>query len=293
MKNYPFTQIQEQLNSANNILIALPKGVNFDTIAGGLALSLTLQKMGKKVSVVCPDSMRVEFSRLVGVDKITDKPAGSDLAIVFNYPLDSIEKVTSNDNDGKLNLIVKLKAGQSPIDQSQISFTPAGVSADLIFIIGLHKFEGLGKIYFDNKELFDQKPIVNLDNNTGNAAYGKINIIDPEALSISEMVSFLVHGMQLPIDADIASNIMLGLETATDNFRSLKTTADTFEAAAIALRSGGRRNQMTMTAPPPAQPAATPLTEPIAETLKTQEKPIETSGNDWLEPKIYKGSTLP
>ena len=286
MKNYPFAQIQEQLNSAGNILIALPKGVNFDTVAGGLALSLTLQKMGKKISVVCPDPMRVEFSRLVGVDKITDKPVGSDLAIVFNYPLDSIEKVTSNDNDGKLNLIVKLKAGQAPIDQSQISFTPAGVSADLIFTVGLHKFEGLGKIYFDNKELFDQKPIVNLDNNTGNAAYGKINIVDPESLSISEMVSLLVHGMQLPIDADIASNIMLGLETATDNFRSLKTTADTFEAAALALRSGGRRSQMTITTPQPT-PTPTVVPTPPAETV------AETPRNDWLEPKIYKGSTLP
>jgi len=92
--------------------------------------------------------------------------------------------------------------------------------------------------------------------------------------------------MQLSIDADIASNIMLGLETATDNFRSLKTTADTFEAAALALRSGGRRSQMTITTPQPT-PTPTVVATPPAETV------AETPRNDWLEPKIYKGSTLP
>lgn len=293
MKNYPFTQIQELLNSANHVLITLPKGVTFDQIAGGLALSLCLQKTGKQVTVVCPDPMRVEFSRLVGVDKVTDKPTGSDLAISFNYPLDGIEKVTSNDDGGRLNLIVKLKSGQTPINPTQINFSPAGANADLIFTIGLHKFEGLGKIYFDNRQLFEQKPIINIDNNSANAAYGKINIVDTESFTVTEIISFLISGMQLPADADISSDLMLGLETATDNFKNLKTTADTFEAVAFALRTGGRRMGMTIgeTTAPVTAPA-TPIDSLPINPAPVAETPAPAT-TDWMEPKIYKGSMLP
>lgn len=284
MKDYPNAQIQELLDNASNILIALPKGVYFDQLAAGLALSLCLQKIGKKVTVVCPDPMRVEFSRLVGVDKVTDKPSGNDLAITFEYPLEGIEKVTSDDNNGKLCLTVKIKNSQPAIKPEQVIFTSAGANSDLIFTVGLRKFEGLGKIYLDYKEIFDTKPIINIDNNLANTAYGKINIIDPGSCALSETINYLILEMQMPVDADIATNILLGLEAATDNFRSLKVTADTFEAASQALRAGGRRGGITSSTPEATFSAPSPTPE-----LPSAKEPAR----DWMEPKIYKGSTLP
>lgn len=285
MKTYPFSQIQDLLNAANSVLIALPKDVNLDQVAGGLALFLSLQKASRQTTIVCPEAMRVEFSRLVGVDKISEKPAGSDLAVTFNYPIDGIEKVTSNDEGGKLNLVVKLKAGQPPIDPTQISFSPVGANADLIFTLGLRKLDGLGKIYFENKELFDKKPVIDIDNNSANSAFGRVNLIDQESSSISEIVSFIISGAQLPIDADIATNLILGLESATQNFQSSTAMADTFEAAALALKSGGRRGGVSIASPKTEEERGVAVEPPVKEP--------ETPSSDWLEPKIYKGSTLP
>lgn len=293
MKAYSYSQIQDYLNTARTVLIAMPKDISFDQVAAGLALYLSLQKAGRQVMIACPDPMRVEFSRLVGVDKVADKLTGSDIAITLNYPIDGIEKVTSNDQDGKLNLVVKLKTGQPPIDFSQVSFSQVGANADLIFTIGLRKFEGLGKIYYDNKELFESKPIINIDSNNTNSAYGKLNIIDAEASSISEITSFIITGAQLPEDADIATNLMLGIESATDNLQSITVTADTFEAAAAALRAGGRRSGIIQ-----GELSSTTINKPQNPELEKKpaseipQQPAEPT-SDWLEPKIYKGSTLP
>lgn len=295
MKQYPFVQIQELIDPVNQILILLSKGVNFDQVSASLALYLSLKKAGKQVSIVSPEPMRVEFSRLVGVDKVTDKLSGADLSLTFDYPLEGIEKVTSSETDGKLNLMIKIKPGNLPISKEQIIFSPAGASGDVIITLGVRKYEGLGKIYSDNKEFIEQKPIINIDNNSQNSGFGKLNLVDSDASSLTEIVASLIAGVNLPADADIGSNIIQGLEVSTNNFQSLKANANTFEAAAFALRIGGRRSG--------SESVSTSTSTPIKEENVPEEKKEETVVNqnsvevspspDWFEPKIYKGSTLP
>jgi len=282
MKSYPISPAQDLINQAHNILIALPRGANLDQIAAGLALYLSLQKSGKQTGVVCPEPMRVELSRLVGVDRITDKVAGADLAILFNYPISGIEKVTSDEQDGKLRLIIRLNPGQPPLTAAQVVFSPVGATGDLIITLGTRKLEGLGKVYFDNKEFFEQKPIINIDNNSQNTGFGKVNIVDKDVVSFSEMVSTIIFETGLPMDSDISSNLLSGLRTATDNFQSSRVTADTFEVAAFALRTHEGKTEQAGTEAEPS-----PKAPPVAKQVPAESSP------DWLEPKIYKGSTLP
>jgi hypothetical protein len=276
-KTYPYSEIQRLVGPSQNILIYLPKNVSLDQAAAGLSLSLTLVKSGKKVQVVCPDLMTVGFSHLVGVDKVTDKLGGGNLVLKINAPLAGIDKISTTDDGQNLSLVIITKEGNPPLTPEQIIFENAVVNYDLIITCGLRKFEGLGKIYTDNSDLFAQKPIINIDNNTQNAGFGRLNIIDPQTLSLSEMVLAIILGLGLALDEDTGSNLLQGIKMATNNFEEGKVTADTFEAASVCLRT---TPQVQSVAPAEAMPQ---------EKTEDLNPPAPT---DWAEPKIYKGSTI-
>lgn len=273
MKTYSFAEIQRFLGPAQNILICLPKSVTLDQAAAGLSLFLSLGKAGKNVNIVSAEPMTVGFSHLVGLDKVADKISGANLVLTINAPIENIDKVSTQDDGKHLSLVIAPKTGMPPITSEQVIFNQAGARADLIITLGTRKLEGLGKIYLENQGIFQEKPIINIDNNSQNSNFGRLNIIDPDASSCSEIIASLISGMGFPADEDIGSNLLLGLKEETRNFQIEKVSADTFEAAAFCLRAGGRRE----------------VVSPPKEEKKTQ----AATPSDWLEPKIYKGSTLP
>lgn len=279
-KPYQFSELQKFLVPAQNVLVFIPKSPTFDQIATALSLFLSLEKMGKKASIFCPEPMTVEFSHLVGVDKIKDSFVAEEegLIVALDYPIENIEKVSYNDNGGKLNLVIKPKAGSPPIESEKVIFSSPKTQAELIFSIGARKPEGLGKFYQSNPSLFQEGMVVNIDNNSQNNQFGKINFVDPEASSCSEIVVAILEALRLPFNEDISSNLLLGLEKETQNFTSARVSADTFEAAALCLRAGGRREEV------------------VLEKEKVEERQKVEKGkapSEWLGPKIYKGSTLP
>ncbi|MDO8551555.1 MAG: hypothetical protein Q7S03_02645 [bacterium] len=274
-KSYPLADIQHLLEPAQNILVVLAGSATFDQIASGLALSLALQKAGKQAAVLSPEEMRVEFSHLVGVDKVSDKVPAGELVLTINSPLDTIEKVTSSDESGKLCLTIKPKAGLAPVKKEDIIFSESGGIADLIFVIEAKRLESLGRVYQENINLFKEKPIINISRFQKVDQFGKVNMVDSQASSCSEIVVFLLQGLNLLFDADISSNLLLGLREATQNFQIPATSADTFEAAATCAKNGATRNQN----PPKTNEESNP--------------PVAQPSPDWYEPKIFKGSTLP
>ncbi|MDP3996021.1 MAG: hypothetical protein Q8P74_02120 [bacterium] len=276
-KSYQLVELQKLLVSAQNIFVAMPQGANFDQIAAGLSLQLALSKSGKAVSVLSPDAMTVEYSHLVGVEKISDKASGGDLQMTIDVPIGNIEKVTSKDEDGRLNLIIRAKSGIAPITKEEILFSSAGGPADLVFVIEAKRLDSLGKIYKENEASFSEKPVVHISHYPRAESFGTVNVIDPAASSASEIVVALIQGLNLALDEDSAGNLLAGLRTATSNFQSSATNADTFEAASICLRHAG----VHLSAPQPQMPE---------ENLEKEQPDVSP---DWFEPKIYKGSTLP
>ena len=147
-KNYPFSEIQGKITGSQKIIIALPQNPRYDQTAGGLALFLLLTQAGKTVSVICPSAMMVEFNNLVGVDKISPKAKGTDLVVSFNYSMDNVEKISYNDDGGRLNLVVQPKAGAPNIDEKSVNLSYIGVGADLLITVGIKNISQLNQFYF-------------------------------------------------------------------------------------------------------------------------------------------------
>jgi hypothetical protein len=266
-----FQKVREVLSEAQIVLVVFPKSLTIDKVAASLSLYLSLKKANRPVTIVSSQPMTVEFSRLVGADKITDKIGGRNLTISFDYVKDSIEKVSYNVDGGKFNLVIQPKPGFSPIDTKTVNYSYSGGDGSLIFIIGAQRLEDLGSLFESERNLFNEKRTINIDCSGENNQYGKINIVNPQASSCSEIIDEMIRELNLPFDQDMASNLLAGLRSSTNNLQSQSVSADTFEAAAHCLRAGAK--------------------------MAKQEKPLKEesgklpSSSDWLSPKVYQGKT--
>lgn len=303
-----FASLKKTLPLAQSVFISLPANPKFDQTAASLALFLSLKKSGKSVNLVCPTEMKVGFSDLVGIDKIKTKPQGRNLVISFAYLEDSIEKVSYNIEGNKFNLVVQPKAGFSPLSSDKVEYSYSGVDADLIFTLGVRDLNDLGGFYRQSKSLFEKEKIVDIDLAPKTNHFAQQEVI-LSASSFSEIVTRLVSILNLPADQDVGTNLLLGMKKATGSFSSPKVTALTFEAAAFCLRVGAHWAQAQKIGGKSVGAPLRPMPTRVSAAKKPQDKPEEApfptdeSDNkwpdtadkkpspDWLEPKVYKGST--
>ena len=300
-KNYNIEPVRQAFSTAKQTLILLPQNPDLDTVAAGLALYLALTKKDVKVSIGCPTPMTVQFNRLFGVDKIKPRIGNQNLVISFNYPEDSLEKVSYDKDPAnqKFNLTIEPKAGMQPLDTTSVEYSYTGSSADIIFVIGARQMEDLGDLYKSEQKLLDDKTktLVNLSSLDKNAQFGTVNLYDPTASGACEIVFTVINDLGLTLESDIATNLLAGIEAKTNNFSSPQATADTFEMIAQLLRLGAKKGQTTpaFTRPmnPFTRPVAHPWTLPASPAVAlAQAGPAAASTPpDWLKPKVLTSSS--
>jgi len=293
------SQLKGLLESAHSISLLLPHDPDYDSVAAALALSLSLKSAGKTVTVVCPDSMTVQFNRLVGVESVSSSiSAGRSLVISFPDQTEHVDKVSYNLDHGELQLVITPKSGGPDLDYRRLKFTSNTGLPEVLMLVGVNRFSDLGKTYDDIREHLDETKLVSLTRTVPAENYAPHQVFDSDASGVSELAAFLLDSMELSFPADSATNLFLGLETATDGFRSPHMTPATFETAALLLKKGAQR-QAPLSAqnfppgsiPQTSSPAA--ATPPAAQAgFGTDGKP-EDPPSDWYEPKIYQGPMLP
>jgi nanoRNase/pAp phosphatase (c-di-AMP/oligoRNAs hydrolase) len=260
---------QDKLEKAHSILLVLGQNPSFDQVAAALSLALAVGEGGKEQTVVCPTPMIVEFNRLVGVDKVTDSISDRNLTITFqNYNPEDIDKVGWDIIDGQFTLVVRPKPGILPPKKEQIQLEYKGMNPDLTVIVGAGQ-KDLGRIVEEAKDVV----IVN-NTPTSLGIPNAIELINPASASVSEVVFQIIESTGLPINKDIATNLLLGIKAGTNNFNTAKVSADTFATASRLMRAG----------------ATLDFEVTRAEVAERQ----EGIPPHWTQqPKIYKGSTLP
>jgi hypothetical protein len=273
------------IENASSILILLPTKPYFDQVAAGLSLYLSLKESHKNINISCPAPMVVEFNRLVGVNHITSELGSKNLTINFaNYEASNIEKVSYDIENGEFKLTVVPKIGFDSPKKDQVITSYSGVSADTVILIG-----GGNQSHFPaltNEELAGAK-ILHIGIKALQAEKDILSLAKP-ASSVSELVSALIEQSGYEMNADIATNLVSGIEEGSREFSGFDVSADTFQAVANLMKSGGRRikkDTISRDDFPKGSILETPL---IQEEPEKKEQPPQ----DWLEPKIYKGTSV-
>ena len=246
------TQLSELKNilpSARNILIALPRGANIDRLSSALALFLSLNAQNKEVSIVSEDTLIVGQAHLFGIDhiqKTLSQISGGNLTlslenVASNGTVPSLEKLDWSVEGNNLNLVFHVMPGQT-FQPARIVPKYQGGGYNLIFTVGALSLNSLGNIYNQNQQVFSGTHLVNLDNQVHNSGFGQTNLVDANS-TISEITLFLINSLNLPLDGDIATNLLAGIYDGTKDLVDPRVSADTFTAAASCMRAGGKKPQ--------------------------------------------------
>ena len=305
-------------DSSQKISILLPGKPHFDAVAAALGLKLSLDLSGKSARVICPDPMLVEFNRLVGVETITNKFGNRNLIISFPNQTEYVDNVSYNIENGTLQLVISPKNQAPELDHRHLRFITAAGKQDVIITLGVTEPNQLGSVYDEIKDVFQNKatPTVSVSHTPHKTQFAVHQLHNYESPSLSEITVQIIDSLGLTLDTDAASNLLAGLEKATDNFCSVKVSAATFEIAAKLMRYGAKRHvELSASDFPigsiPEQIAPNvasgevgqqielpPDQAPIEQQLTSTPVSPKTNGKksappDWYEPKIYKGPMLP
>lgn len=242
-------ELKNLLPTAKSILIAVPSNANIDKLASALGLFLLFEQQGKEVSIVTEDAMKVGQSHLFGVDHVQStisQNSGGNLTLTLEGVASSdgtvpaLEKLDWFAENSNLNLVFHVLPGQT-FQPARIVPKYNGGSFNLIITVGALNLNSLGSIYTQNQSVFSGVHTVNIDNQQANTSFGHTNVVDPSASSLSEMVSFLISDLGYNLDQDIATNLLNGIYSETNNLSDPKINADTFVALANNIRAGGQK----------------------------------------------------
>ena len=286
--------LNEFISQAPSIGIVVGGDQNLDKTAAALALFLSLQEFGKIAQVVSRKEPIVEISNLVGIDKVKREFEGAVKTLVISVPYHDgdIEKVSYNIEGDRLNVNLFAEANGINFSDQDIQFVKKGSSPTLIFTIGISSQDKLtGTV-----DMGVGIRVVNIDNNPTNSLYGDLVFVDPNFSSISEIVAKILSEISLPITVDVAQNLMDGLSRATSDFSSSKTSPYAFEAAALLLKNGARRNVRVRESKTPVQPNRNISLQRNVQNQSQNVGQNNIQGNDndvpsdWFVPKVFKGS---
>ncbi len=294
-------QIQSIVQGAKKVLIFTHKNPNHDVMASVLALKLAMEKMGKDVTAVIEGGAPFQYSHLTGASSVKNNlTGGKNLVLTYApYNLGDIEKVSYIEDEG-LNASFKLTLIPREglyLDPKNFSFSNSGggATADLVFTVDVVQPTDLGSLYDSNLFANSTINIINIDNHDENKDYGKFNLVEPQAATVSEITTFFLRAINSQMDNDISNNLYQGLLAGSDHFQSPKVTAATFEAAAICLRSGAKAATNVSMPPKRQETEVGPQNQPI---IETQSPAAPVNGNqslnpqdNWTAPKVYRGTS--
>ena len=112
---------------------------------------------------------------------------------------------------------------------------PHGVDPQLVFFFDSGNLERSGSAV---RKIATHATIINVDHHPSNTRFGDINIIDPNAAAVGQMVMDMLDAFGYPITQTIAANLYVALLTDTGGFRHENTTPRALEDAARLARLG-------------------------------------------------------
>jgi nanoRNase/pAp phosphatase (c-di-AMP/oligoRNAs hydrolase) len=225
---------------------------------------------------------------LVGIDKVKQRLEGNagDLVVSFPYKEGEIEKISYTLENSFLNIIVKAGEKGLSFNQNDIQFKRSTGSSKVIFTIGFSRISDLEDTI--SVEGLSSVTVINVDNKDDNERFGDIVLVSGN-LSISEGIASLISNLNLKIDVDASQNLLSGIIEATNNFQNSRTSPLALEMSAYLMKNGAARAQKSITIKEENILEEQPVIRSSSDNKNKTD--VNNPPEDWLTPKIYKGST--
>lgn len=228
MINDAIKQFDKLVNNSAHILLLIPERPRHDLYCCAMAIAHHCAERSILTTIAFSDPYQetasLNFLPVPESCTITHSISGSrDLVLSFKTEYNKILNVRTETTPESLNIYITPEKGM--IDSRDFSFLPAKFPYDLIIAIGAVDKESMGRIYDEIPDIFYELPIINIDNKSSNERYGKINIVNAVASSVSEVVGDILQQTSLKkISKQAAQCLLTGIISETNSFQNHNTT---------------------------------------------------------------------
>ncbi len=234
-----YEQIKNLFEKSLSIFLLAPQEMDGDRLGSALALFYTLKKLNKNVNLVL-QNIPEKFKFLPIPEYLNSLNAKKAFTISLANTGEKVSEIYFDKEKEDLKIHFFSKEGD--INEKDFSFTSQNLNPDLLIILGAKNFDDFGRIFKGNPQIFYDKPILNIDNNSDNEKFGEINLIDTNSSGVSEIVGeFLKECYENLIDEKIAISLLTGIIAATQNFQNQITSPKNLSLSSYLIEKGGSR----------------------------------------------------
>lgn len=237
-------QTLELIKQSKAILITFKNDWTGDALAGALALTETLKKLGKQTDIACADfHVSPNLSFLPASQVKNDISSLQKFIISIDTTKTKVGEFNYDSEENRLNIYITPEGGE--FNPQDVTMTTSNYRYDLIIILDSPDLESLGGIYERHADFFYNTSKINLDHSNKNEYFGNINLVNLTAAASCEIVYELIKEInESLIDENIATYLLAGIITATKNFKTAGVTPKTLNLASLLIAKGARREQI-------------------------------------------------
>jgi phosphoesterase RecJ-like protein len=177
-----------------------------------------------------------QYSRFVVTShqNIDGDGLGSALAVYFL--LQRMGKEALVVYDGRVPYFYRFLPGAESVLSFDDFQSLGGSSPEALIVVDCSSLSRLGRV--EELEKRWNPFVVNIDHHPDNTLFGHANFVDPSSPASALLVYDLVCGMEVPLDAEMATNILTGLVTDTGGFQFAELDPSMFQIVGELVASG-------------------------------------------------------
>jgi hypothetical protein len=236
-------QLVDKLKSANNILVTVSRDPSVDQLAACLGLALLLDKQGKHVAAVFSGQVPSTLEFLQPEETFQQN---TDSLRDFIIALDKskADKLRYKVEDEVVKIFIT--PYKTAISQDDFDFSQGDFNVDVVIALGVQQQEDLDEAITVHGRILHDATVASI-NVSPDGGLGTINWHDPQASSLSELVTELAQALDSEsLDGQIATALLTGIVSETGRFSNDRTHAQTMSMSA-ALMAAGANQQLVAT----------------------------------------------
>ncbi|MBU0650121.1 hypothetical protein KJ605_02030 [Patescibacteria group bacterium] len=204
-------QLINVLRGSGTIAVIPAKGAGLDAFCAGLALYLMLKGLDKSAKLFYPGTVPEVCKDLIQTDDIITSFSQRQLTVAIDYSGEHAARAWYEPENETLKVKLAPVSKEFNPDLKVRTRLDLGFDYDTAIILGANELEDLGYVYAEIRNELAKSTIINLSNSGKNTRFGSINVIDPTADSLSQLVIKKAPLWELTITTQAAQALLTGI----------------------------------------------------------------------------------
>jgi hypothetical protein len=232
-------QVVDSIKKANNVLVTVSQNPSVDQLASCIGLTLVLNKLNKHATAIFSGSVpsTLEFLQ---PDKTLETNTDSLRDFIISLDRAKADKLRYKVEDNVVRIFIT--PYRSSLSQNDLVYSQGDFNVDVVIALGVDQREHLDLAIMQQGRILHDAVVIGVSAGSVTSNVGALNMHDPSASSISELVTILAESLQGGLlDEQISTALLTGIVAETDRFRNEKTTAKVMSISAKLMAAGANQ----------------------------------------------------